>query len=127
MIVLHKELQKTVVTEVNLIPINKMEIPVYETKISQMGLLGASLAADLSEIYSTITFKTAQLDQKFPIHMIITLEENIIRMAPALDQDILHVCNRLQAFELGHPDPGTLSAQRHKRKEARQAEAPPDG
>lgn len=82
--------------------------PVYRSIIPQLGLLGASLVADVVAVYSRLDME-AQGDKRPPTELLSTVVEDL--------RDIAHVITRLQAFQDGFRDPGPVYETRNKRQE----------
>jgi hypothetical protein len=73
--------------------------PVYQSIIPQLGLLGASLVADVVAVYSRLNME-AHGDKPPRAELLTTVVEDL--------RDITHVITRLQAFQEGSRDPGPV-------------------
>jgi hypothetical protein len=81
------------------------DAPVFKTNISQLGLLGASLAADVVAVCSRATPSlVAEFDKPPPARMIAGLYAAHQKELENWEQDLVHVGRRLQAAEEGTPD-----------------------
>jgi hypothetical protein len=94
------------------------EAPIYREHVSRLGLLGASLAADVVLVLSMATGKqaTATLDSVIPHELLATLYEGHADKMKGWREDLYHVAARLSASTNNTADPGTLWDNRQKRK-----------
>jgi hypothetical protein len=72
--------------------------PVYQSIIPELGLLGASLVADVVAVYSRLNMDSH--GDRSPAEQLSTVVEDL--------RDIAHVIIRLQAFQEGSRDPGPV-------------------
>jgi hypothetical protein len=94
--------------------IPRVPTPVYDANIAKMGLLGASIVADVAEVYGILQ---AELEWTQPnANLAKILVKGVIDTMPDRISDILHVGSRLMAIQYGTEDPGLLSANRKSRK-----------
>jgi hypothetical protein len=97
------------------------DAPIYKANIPQLGLLGASVAADVVLVASRATGTPADIKQDHPpsYDMMATLYEGHADFLKDWIYDLFHVGNRLRALMDGTPDPGTLYAEQQRRKAAK--------
>jgi hypothetical protein len=99
------------------------EAPVYRAKVSKIGLLGASLAADVVKVMS-LTGVSPQMTFDVPMDhdSMAGLYGAYADRMEEWHGELHHVAMRLLALESGTPDPGTLLETR-KQREAKKGEA----
>jgi hypothetical protein len=93
--------------------------PVYQASVSKIGLLGASLGADVVRVMTKpgITVPAAEFDRPISNEMLAKL---YVGMAATMEEwwaDLCHVAMRIRAREEGTPDPGTLMEDQTKRRQ----------
>jgi hypothetical protein len=93
--------------------------PIYKANIRQLGLLGASVAADVVTVASRATGPAFEeiKSEAFPSwEVLIALYQSHIEVMKDWLLDLSHVANRLRSLMDGTPDPGTLFADQQKRE-----------
>jgi len=92
------------------IPRNSFDAPVYKPNISNLGLLGVSLGADVVTVLSFADGKTRDFVSSQPVanDFIADLYEADALLLKDWGQDLFHVAMRIRATEEENPDPGTL-------------------
>jgi hypothetical protein len=93
--------------------------PVYQANVSNIGLLGASLGADVVSVMT----RTGIIDSPATINRPIS-NEVVAKLYAGLEnamrewrEDLYHVALRIRAREEGTSDPGTLLEAQIKRKQ----------
>ena len=99
--------------------------PIYDANIAKIGLLGASIACDVVEVYSMFSAKVvwdkpAELDPK----LLCPILKEMSDLIPDQCDDILHVIRRLSAIAHGTDDPGLLRQHRADRNKESSLTAP---
>jgi len=99
-------------------PYPTFNAPVYQANVSKIGLLGASLGADVVRVMTRtgVTVPPTTQDQPLSNEVVATLYD---RMADAMREwyaDLYHVAMRIRAHEEGTSDPGTLTEAQAKRQ-----------
>ena len=97
--------------------IERVATPVYDANAPRLALIGASLAADVAQVYAFLVTEhkwtePGGRDPKLFKALIETIQKaNSVRL-----KDIVHVCKRLIAYELRKPeeDPGSLCEARRE-------------
>jgi hypothetical protein len=94
--------------------------PTYQANISKIGLLGASLGADVVRVMTATgtTVPPATFDPPVSNQMIAKLYHGLVDGMREWHADLHHVAMRIRAFEENTPDPGTLLEAQNKRQEA---------
>ncbi|MBC8020159.1 MAG: hypothetical protein H7X78_02970 [Methyloceanibacter sp.] len=94
------------------IRIEGVTTPIYDAQASRLGLIGASLAADVAQVYGSIKsqFLLAASEAGRDPKLAKEFVEVQLNLSKVFSKDVLHVCKRLLAFETGTPedDPGIL-------------------
>lgn len=95
--------------------------PVYQANISKIGLLGASLGADVVRLMAKtgITAPPADFDRPLPNEMVAAMYNGMVDGMREWCADLHHVAMRIRAREEGTPDPGTLLEAQIKRQQER--------
>lgn len=88
---------------------------IYEAHISQLGSLGASLAADIVTVASMAKPVPPTQVEALSLGMLAAAYLTHAVAMTNWQQDLYHVAMRLRAAEEGSPDPGILSETRAKR------------
>jgi hypothetical protein len=98
------------------VSMSSFDAPVYKAHIAHLGLLGASLAADVVTVCSrAIASPVAELPKPGPNMMIAKLYEAHQKVMEDWQEDLNHVALRLRALEEGTPDPGQLILAKQQR------------
>lgn len=92
------------------IALHTFEAPVFKASISNLGILGANLGADVIRVLSKANGKEVKFQQEIalPHDVVITLYEGNHAALEKWASDLYHVAMRIRAAEDGTPDPGTL-------------------
>jgi len=100
------------------IPFPSFDAPVFRANIDNLGLLGASLGADMITVLSYADGKSKDFNSEQPIKqdLLAKLYEGNALLLKHWAQDLYHVAMRIRAIEEGTPDPGTLSATQRERR-----------
>ena len=115
----HKERMPVIETTKILFP--KINAPVFLANISNLGLLGSSLAADVVEVLSRADGHGLNMDAAPALdhQMIQKIYEANSQSMKHWRQDLYHVAIQIDAILNGRPDPGGLKAtEEERRKEA---------
>jgi murein L,D-transpeptidase YcbB/YkuD len=92
--------------------------PVFTANISNLGLLGSSLAADVVSVLSRANGNGANVDASAMTHdMIHKLYVAHTESLKHWRQDLFHVSMRINALLHGLPDPGSLKATENERRQ----------
>jgi len=99
-------------------PYPTFNAPVYQANISKIGLLGASVGADVVRVMTRtgMTVPTTVQDQPLSNEVIAKLYDTMADAMREWRADLDHVAMRIHAFEEGTPDPGTLQEAQTKRR-----------
>lgn len=81
-------------------------VDVYQANIGELGLLGASIAGDLTKIYSRLRVDVPETDA--PTDYGEELIEMFAKITEQLKDDVYHVAMRLRDFEFGQEVRETL-------------------
>jgi hypothetical protein len=86
------------------------DAPIYKANIPNLGLLGASVAADVVLVASRATGTSPNVTQDHPPSwdVMATIYHGHAEMLEDWLRDLLHVANRLRSVMNGTPDPGPL-------------------
>ncbi|MGN7773213.1 hypothetical protein [Phyllobacterium sp. 22552] len=85
-------------------------VPIFQTNIGQLGLLGPSIAADVVIVFSRAINKVVHLsDEKAPIELAIQVMEHLVKNHQEWSRDIHHVVARLGSVQGFFEDPGILA------------------
>jgi hypothetical protein len=92
--------------------------PVYQASVSKIGLLGASLGADVVRVMTKPGIAVPPVEFNRPIsnEMLATLYDGMADGMREWFADLHHVAMRIRAREEGTLDPGTLKAKRQQEK-----------
>lgn len=96
-----------------------IKAPLYEKMIDKLGLLGASVAADVIMVYSKANMGADP--EKMPEAdgaILSKIMDGAAEIHLEWMQDIAHVCERLKSVEFDTPDPGILVEARQARNKA---------
>jgi hypothetical protein len=101
------------------IALRTLETPVFKANISNLGVLGAYLGADIIKVLSRANGKDLKIEQAQPMphDAVITIYEGNRSSLRKWGSDLYHVAMRIIAYEDGTPDPGTLIETQNKRYE----------
>ena len=93
--------------------------PVYQAHIPKLGLLGASLGADVVRLMAKtgITIPLAEFARSLSNEMVAKTHAAIADRMRDWQADLLHVAMRIRAREEGTPDPGMLLEAQSKRRQ----------
>jgi hypothetical protein len=102
----------------NRITFQTFDAPIFKANINHLGLLGASIAADVVTIASRATGKPFELVNETPpsFDIVITIYKGHAETLENWRDDLLHVANRLRSVMDGSADPGTLHNAQFQRK-----------
>jgi hypothetical protein len=94
--------------------------PVYQANVSKIGLLGASLGADVVRVMTKpgISVPAPEFDRPISKEMQAKLYLGMAATMEEWGADLCHVAMRIRAGEEGTPDPGTLMEHQIKRSRA---------
>lgn len=98
-------------TTVKRITLASFATPFYDANISRLGLLEASLGADIVTVFSRAKRNEPIDVNAMDASMIATLYDTHAESMTRWAADLYHVATRIRAFEEGTPDPGTLTEQ----------------
>jgi hypothetical protein len=99
------------------------EAPVYRANISKIGLLGASLGADVVKVMAPTGVKMQMaFDLPMDHDMMAVAYEGLADRMEEWHGELYHVAMRFRAKEEGTPDPGTL-IETHDQRRAKKTEA----
>jgi hypothetical protein len=93
--------------------------PVYQASVSKIGLLGASLGADVVRVMTKPGIAVPPVEFNRPIsnEMLATLYDGMADGMREWFADLYHVAMRIRAREEGTLDPGTLMEDQAKRQQ----------
>jgi hypothetical protein len=118
LIMIEKALQRTgKPSQTKLIRLNSFEAPVFTANISNLGLLGANLGADVISVCSLANGKEVKFEheQPMPHDMVLMIYQGNLRSLEKWQSDLHHVAMRILANENNTADPGTLIETQDKR------------
>jgi hypothetical protein len=100
-------------------PYPTFNAPVYQANVSKIGLLGASVGADVVRVMTRtgMTVPTTVQDQPISNKVIANLYDTMANAMHEWHADLDHVAMRIRALEEGTPDPVTLEEARTKRQQ----------
>ena len=93
--------------------------PAYQASVSKIGLLGASLGADVVRVMTKPGIAIPPVESNRPIsnEMLATLYDGMADGMREWIADLHHVAMRIRAREEGTPDPGTLMEDQTNRRQ----------
>jgi len=96
--------------------------PVYQVNVSNIGLLGASLGADVVSVMTRtgIIGPPATIDRPISNEVVAKLYAGLENAMREWREDLYHVALRIRAREEGTSDPGTLLEAQLKRKQEKE-------
>jgi hypothetical protein len=110
-------LLKDVLAPLNAIP--TYSVPVFESCIPKLGLLGPSIVGDVVEVFSKATNKPSNAEPvQLKPEIIAKLYKAVYESHLDWSNEIVHVGGRLAALQGAGPDPGTL----YEMRQAKDAE-----
>jgi hypothetical protein len=99
------------------------DAPVFKANISNLGLLGASLAADVVTVCSRATpAPVTKFDTPAPIAMVVSFYAAHSLIMHEWMEDLIHVGRRLRAAEEGTEDREQLFMMQQERRKKKEAE-----
>lgn len=94
----------------------KFDLSIFDVNNSRIGLLGADIAADVSQVFSELRIpESYNSDLSIDYKMQAVIYDGVSKGMDNVMEDIMHVTERLRVFESGGSDPGPLSQIKVKR------------
>ncbi len=93
------------------------EVPVFDANIAKLGLLGASLAGDVVQVYAMAKSKgpSTESAKAFP-ELVSKFYRGVVETHKVWSEEIVHVGSRLSHAQFGGTDPGTLYDLRQRKE-----------
>jgi hypothetical protein len=83
---------------------------IYRANADQIGGLGASIAADIALVYSRLEMGAKGFSAKIPDDHVVTALKVAMKSVNVTTDAMMHVMKRLDAYQVGRGDPGSLLA-----------------
>lgn len=99
------------------IVLHSFTAPVFQANISNLGILGAYLGADIITVLSRANGKEIAIEKEEPMphDVVLMIYEGNYKYLQKWRYDLYHVAMRIRVQEEGTPDPGTLVETQEKR------------